>query len=193
MTQVYDSEGIVHPVTVVDTSDVKVVGMKTMERDGYNAIVLGKGKKKKSNKAETNKYKELGYVPKVAFEFRVKELDPAIKIGDDCVIEVEEESKLDITGWTKGKGFAGVIKRWGFSGGPKTHGQSDRHRSAGSIGSGTTPGRVYKGKKMAGRMGNKRQVVKNLKLVKTDNEAGLIFVKGAVPGAKSKYVLIKSN
>ena len=94
---------------------------------------------------------------------------------------------------TKGKGFAGVIKRWGFSGGPKTHGQSDRHRSAGSIGSGTTPGRVYKGKKMAGRMGNKRQVVKNLKLVKTDNEAGLIFVKGAVPGAKSKYVLIKSN
>jgi len=193
MTQVYDSEGIVHPVTVVDTSDVKVVGMKTMERDGYNAIDLGKGKKKKSNKAETNKYKELGYVPKVAFEFRVKELDPAIKIGDDCVIEVEEESKLDITGWTKGKGFAGVIKRWGFSGGPKTHGQSDRHRSAGSIGSGTTPGRVYKGKKMAGRMGNKRQVVKNLKLVKTDNEAGLIFVKGAVPGAKSKYVLIKSN
>lgn len=193
MTQVYDSEGMVHPVTIIDTNNVKVVGFKTVEKDGYNAIVLGKGEKKKANKAETNKYKGLEFVPKAVFEFKVDEIDSNIKLGDECTLELEEGAKINVTGWTKGKGFAGVVKRWGFKGGPKTHGQSDRHRAAGSIGSGTTPGRVYKGKKMAGRMGGARQTTQNLKVVKNDNEEGLMFVEGAVPGAKSKYVLITSN
>jgi len=189
MTQVYDEEGIDYPVTLLDVSGTVVAGMKTMEKDGYNAVILGTGTKK-ANKAETTKFKELKFVPKNAIEFRVDKLPEGLAVGTVVELEVEPKQKVNIVGTTKGKGFAGVVKRWGFKGGPKTHGQSDRHRAPGSIGSGTTPGRVYKGKKMGGRMGGERQTTENLKVVKLDKENGLLFVKGAVPGGKNAFVLI---
>ncbi len=192
MTQIFDEEGSVVPVTIVDVNDVYVVGKKDSEKDGYKATILGKGRKKNANKPEVGKFKKLGFVPNF-----IKELK-------DFDTEVEENRKLDatifqtgdkitVTGVSKGKGFQGVMKRWNFHGGPKTHGQSDRWRAPGSIGSGTTPGRVYKGKKMAGRVGAEQVTVKNLRVVMVDEKNGLIAIKGALPGNKGSYLVIKSQ
>lgn len=191
MTRVFAEDGRVLPVTLVDVDDVYLVGTKVEEKDGYNAVVLGIGKKKKANKAETTKFKKLKFVPKIVREFRVDSLPEDIEIGTKVDFDLDKNSKVDIVGITKGKGFAGVVKRWGFAGGPKTHGQSDRHRAPGSIGSGTTPGRVFKGKKMPGRMGGERQTTKNLRLIENDKENKLLYIKGAVPGHKQSFVLIK--
>ncbi|HRP36965.1 MAG TPA: 50S ribosomal protein L3 [Candidatus Dojkabacteria bacterium] len=192
MTQIYDEDGAVIPVTILDVSDVYVIGIKNSDKDGYNATILGKGKKKNANKPEVGKYKKLGFVPNYIKEIR------------ELVLEIDENSKLtvsqfkngeivSVTGGSKGKGFQGVVKRWNFHGGPKTHGQSDRWRAPGSIGSGTTPGRVYKGKKMAGRMGGEQVTVKNLEVVFIDEKNELLGIKGAVPGNKGAYILIKSR
>lgn len=192
MTQVFGEDGRVVPVTIVDVNEVYMIGKKDEDKDGYQAIILGKGKKKNANKPELGKYKKLGFVPNFIKEIR------------DTEIELEENTKIDanlfengevisVTGDTKGKGFQGVVKRWNFHGGPKTHGQSDRWRAPGSIGSGTTPGRVYKGKKMAGRMGGNQITVKNLEIVLVDKENGLIGIKGAIPGNKGSYIIIKSK
>lgn len=192
MTQIYSEDGSVIPVTILDVSDVYVIDTKNAEKDGYNATILGKGKKKNANKPEVGKYKKLGFVPNYIKEIK------------DLVLETEENSKLSaslfengeivsVTGSSKGKGFQGVMKRWNFHGGPKTHGQSDRWRAPGSIGSGTTPGRVYKGKKMAGRMGSEQVTVKNLRVVMVDEKNGLIAIKGALPGNKGSYLVIKSQ
>jgi len=192
MTQIYDEDGAVIPVTILDVSDVYVIGIKNSDKDGYNATILGKGKKKNANKPEVGKYKKLGFVPNYIKEIR------------DLVLETDENSKLtaslfqngeivSVTGSSKGKGFQGVMKRWNFHGGPKTHGQSDRWRAPGSIGSGTTPGRVYKGKKMAGRMGGEQITVKNLEVVFVDEKNELLGIKGAVPGNKGAFILIKSR
>jgi len=192
MTQVFGEDGRVVPVTIVDVNEVYMIGKKDEDKDGYQAIILGKGKKKNANKPELGKYKKLGFVPNFIKEIR------------DTEIELEENTKIDanifengevisVTGDTKGKGFQGVVKRWNFHGGPKTHGQSDRWRAPGSIGSGTTPGRVYKGKKMAGRMGRNQITVKNLEIVLVDKENGLIGIKGAIPGNKGSYIIIKSK
>ncbi|MBN1331319.1 50S ribosomal protein L3 [Candidatus Dojkabacteria bacterium] len=190
MTQIYDEEGKVFPVTLIDISKSIVAGTKTQEKDGYNAVILGIGEKK-ANKAETTKFKGLKIVPRKAVEFRIEEMPEGLETGAEVELDIKPDQKIDITGTTKGKGFAGVVKRWGFKGGPKTHGQSDRQRAPGSIGSGTTPGRVYKGKKMGGRMGGERQTTGNLRVVKLDTENGLLYVKGAVPGSKNSYVLIR--
>ena len=192
MTQIYDEDGAVIPVTILDVSDVYVIGIKNSEKDGYDATILGKGKKKNANKPEVGKYKKLGFVPNYIKEIR------------DLVLETDENSKLtvslfkngeivSVTGSSKGKGFQGVMKRWNFHGGPKTHGQSDRWRAPGSIGSGTTPGRVYKGKKMAGRMGGEQVTVKNLEVVFIEEKNELLGIKGAVPGNKGAFILIKSR
>ena len=191
MTQIFSEDGAVVPVTIVDVNDVYVVTKNNTEKNGYNSVVLGKGKKKNANKPEVGKYKKLGFVPNFVREIR------------DMNVETEENTKLgaeifsegdiiQVTGISKGKGFQGVMKRWNFSGGPKTHGQSDRWRAPGSIGSGTTPGRVYKGKKMAGRMGSDQVTVKNLKVVMVDKENGLIAIKGAIPGNKGSYLVVSS-
>ncbi|WKZ27859.1 MAG: 50S ribosomal protein L3 [Candidatus Dojkabacteria bacterium] len=191
MTRIFNEDGQVVPVTIIDVKGSVIALEKTLDRDGYNAVVIGFGKKNKATKAETGKYKKLGFVPMVSMEARDFKLDAdagtELKAG---IFEVNE--KIDVSGVSKGKGFQGVVKKWGFSGGPKTHGQSDRHRAAGSIGSGTTPGRVYKGKKMAGRMGGDNKTVKNLRIVAIDEANGLIAVKGAIPGAKGSIVMIKS-
>ncbi len=192
MTQVFGDDGRVVPVTIVDVNEVYMIGKKDEEKDGYQAIILGKGKKKNANKPELGKYKKLGFVPNFIKEIR------------DTEVELEENTKIDatlfengevisVTGDTKGKGFQGVVKRWNFHGGPKTHGQSDRWRAPGSIGSGTTRGRVYKGKKMAGRMGGNQITVKNLEIVLVDKENGLIGIKGSIPGNKGSYIIIKSK
>lgn len=196
MTQVFQENGRIVPVTVIDVSDVVIADLKKESgKDGYNAVVLGKGKIKKANKADTGKFKQLGFVPQFIKEDRVAEInEDEMKIGTEVKASVfNENDKVDVTGISKGKGFQGVVKRWGFHGGPKTHGQSDRHRAPGSIGSGTTPGRVYKGKKMAGRMGGDVQTIKNLKIIVVDEENNLIAVKGAVPGKKGSLVMIKAN
>lgn len=191
MSQIFSEDGNVVPVTYIDVADVVVAHKKTQEKDGYDAIVLGHGKKVKPTKAEIGKYKELGFVPETSVEVVIEGVE--LKIGDKILPSMLEGSKkVNVTGVRKGKGFQGVVKRWGFAGGKRTHGQSDRQRHPGSIGMRTTPGRVFKGHKMGGQMGDTIQTIKNLKLVSISDDTNLIAVKGAVPGNKGSLVIIKS-
>ncbi|HOY46660.1 MAG TPA: 50S ribosomal protein L3 [Candidatus Dojkabacteria bacterium] len=191
MSQIFKEDGNVVPVTFVDVADIVVAHKKTVEKDGYKATVIGLGKKKNPSKAEVGKFKELGFVPMYAVEV---ELEEELNVGDKVNVSMFEAiKKVNVTGITKGKGFQGVVKRWGFKGGPRTHGQSDRQRHPGSIGMRTTPGRVFKGKKMGGRMGGDTKTVKNLRVVEIDQEHGLIALKGAVPGNKDSLVIIESQ
>lgn len=193
MTQLFDQEtGRVLPVTVLDVSNVQVC-QQLMQGDNPTHIVLGKDTKRKPNKAEQGVFKKVGQVPAFIFAHKLDGKEEPVEVGTELSADTFEiGEKVDVTSNTKGKGFQGVVKRWGFSGGPKTHGQSDRHRAPGSIGSGTTPGRVVKGKKMGGHMGNVRQTVQNLRVVGVDVKNGLLMVKGAVPGPKGSYVVIRS-
>ena len=189
MTQVFGEDGSVVPVTIVDVNEVYMIGKKDEDKDGYQAIILGKGKKKNANKPELGKYKKLGFVPNFIKEIR----DTVIEMEENTLIDAtlfENGEVVSVTGDTKGKGVQGVVKRWGFHGGPKTHGQSDRWRAPGSIGSGTTPGRVYKGKKMAGRLGGDTVTVKGFKVVAVDSEKNIVTVSGPIPGAKSGLVTV---
>lgn len=192
MTQIFDETGLVVPVTLIDVNDVYVVSKKQEGKDGYDATILGKGKKKNANKPELGKYKKLGFVPNYVKELKnfITEENESTSLNAS-LFEVGE--KVTVTGISKGKGFQGVMKRWGFHGGPKTHGQSDRWRAPGSIGSGTTPGRVYKGKKMAGRTGLEQVTIKNLKVVMVDEKNGIIAISGAVPGSNGSYLIIKTQ
>ena len=192
MSQLFQDDGTVVPMTYLNVKDVKVVGKKSVEKDGYSALVLGFGKKKNTIKAEEGKFKTVGFVPEFVLEAQMEEPDQ-YNVGDTIKPTVFAlNDKLNVTGFTKGKGFAGVIKRWGFAGGPRTHGQSDRERHGGSLGMRTTPGRVFKGKKMGGRMGNVKKTIKGLKVVFIDETNGVIGVKGAVPGNKGSLVVLKS-
>ena len=192
MSQLFQDDGTVVPMTYLNVKDVKVVGKKSVEKDGYSALVLGFGKKKNTIKAEEGKFKTAGFVPEFVLEAQMEEPDQ-YNVGDTIKPTVFAlNDKLNVTGFTKGKGFAGVIKRWGFAGGPRTHGQSDRERHGGSLGMRTTPGRVFKGKKMGGRMGNVKKTIKGLKVVFIDETNGVIGVKGAVPGNKGSLVVLKS-
>ncbi|ADJ26398.1 50S ribosomal protein L3 [Dehalogenimonas lykanthroporepellens BL-DC-9] len=192
MTQVYSTEGKMEPVTVLQVGPCTVVQVKTPERDGYTAAQLGFGEDKKLTKAEQGHVKEYGNFRHLR-EFRLDDLD-GVEVGArvDASLFVDGE-RVDVTGISKGRGFAGTVKRHGFAGGPKTHGQSDRHRAPGSIGATTTPGRVFKGTRMAGHMGNEQVTVSGLKVVKTDVEKNLLLVKGAVPGARNGLILIKKS
>lgn len=191
MSQVFTEDGNVVPVTYISVTDVVVAHKKTMEKDGYSALLLGFGKKSKPNKAELGKFKELGYVPEYLVEVELD--DNSMNIGDKVTPSLlTDVKKVSVTGMTKGKGFQGVMKRWGFHGGNRTHGQSDRMRHPGSIGMRTTPGRVFPGHKMGGRMGNDKQTTKNLKLITVDETQGIIAVKGAVPGNTGALVIIKA-
>ncbi|MDD3648152.1 MAG: 50S ribosomal protein L3 [Candidatus Dojkabacteria bacterium] len=193
MTQVFDEKGRVVVCTIVDVSDVMVVGKKTKERDGYDALILGIGKKKKTKKTEN--FKGLDAIPKQRCEFRtdkVKDLNlENFKEGDKVSIELfKEGERVQITGLSKGKGFQGVVKRYGFHGGPRTHGQSDRERAPGSIGAGTDPGRVFKGKKMPGRQGAANVTLKNIEVIRIDKDNFLMCLKGAIPGGRNTLVKI---
>ena len=196
MTQVFDQEGIVTPVTVIQAGPCYVTQVRNAKRDGYVSVQLGYGETKPRRLTKG----QLGHLQKADLpalrhlrEFRLSEDAPiALEEGQEITVDVFEQGELvDVIGTSKGRGYAGTIKRHGFSRGPKTHGQSDRMRSPGSIGMCATPARVLKGKKMAGRMGNDRVTVQNLALVVVDAENDLIAVKGAVPGAKGSIVMIK--
>lgn len=190
MTQLFDSESKkAVPCTVLKVAKLVVVGLKTEEKDGYKAVVLGYGKKRNSTKPEQGIFKALGYVPAVVKEIRVGEM-PEVSVGDEITVsDYELGENVRIQGVGKGKGFQGVVKRYHFKGGPVTHGQSDRTRAPGSIGMRSTPGRVFKGKRMPGRMGNETVSLES-KIVKVDSENRLMVVKGAVPGGRNSVLVI---
>jgi large subunit ribosomal protein L3 len=192
MTQIFDEQGVAHPVTIIEAGPCYVTQVRQPERDGYAAVQLGFGEihPKKLAAGELGHLKANGLSP-VRFlrEFRTKE---TANVGDRVTVDVFAVGEnVDVTGTSKGKGFAGAVKRHHFKGGKKTHGQSDRHRAPGSRGSGTTPGRVFKGSRGAGHMGNERVTVQALKIVLVDAERNLLGVHGAVPGGKGGLVVIK--
>ena len=192
MTQVFDSHGELTPVTVIHVEPNTVVATKTKEANGYDAVVLGLEdvKDSKINKAYKGQFPENVSPKRHLKEFR--EFEQEVKVGDQIGLELfESTSYLDVTATSKGKGFQGVMKRWGFHGGRATHG-SKFHREAGGTGNCTTPGHSLKNVKMPGRMGFDRVTVQNLKIVKIDPELKVIMVRGAVPGVKDCTLIIKS-
>lgn len=192
MTQIFDDTGEVTPVTVIEAGPCYVTQIKTKTKDGYEAVQLGFGEAKRLNRPQRGHLPK--GVPDVRYlgEVKVDDISP-YEIGQKIDAGVFSVGDLvDVTGISKGKGFAGAMKRHGFSGGPATHGQSDRARATGSIGATSTPGRVFKGKRMPGHMGSQRTTVQNLKVAMVDPERNLLAVKGAVPGAKGGLVTIKS-
>ncbi len=189
MTQFFRDNGSAEGVTVVEAGPCVVVQLKTEANDGYNAAQLGFGKAKKLTSAEKGHLKDLGEF-RYLRESRLDDIS-GIKVGDSIDVSLfQPGDRVDITGITKGKGYAGVVKRHGFHGGPKTHGQSDRHRAPGSIGSTTTPGRVLKGRRMAGRMGNDKLTARNLEVIQADKEKNILIIRGSVPGGKNGLLII---
>lgn len=195
MTQIFTEDGAVVPVTVVEAGPMTVVQKKTTDKEGYNAIQVGFGQVKdnKINKPLKGHFDkaDVGYA-KILKEIPVEKIDE-FEIGQELKVDIFNEGDMvDVTGTSKGKGTAGVIKRHGFARGRETHG-SHFHRSPGGLSAGTYPGRVFKGHKMGGRMGNERVTVQNLEIVKIDSEKNLIVVKGAIPGPKRGTVTIKTT
>jgi len=192
MSQTFREDGMLAVVTAIEAGPCTVTRIKTAEKDGYNAVQLGFGEAKRLNSSQRGHLKELGHF-KYLREFRLADTKK-IEEGQKMDVSFFKSGDLvDITGLSKGKGFAGVVKRYGFAGGPKTHGQSDRHRARGSIGASASPGRVYKGLRMAGQMGNKRVTVRNLEVFQADLERNLLLIRGAVPGARNGLLLIKKS
>ena len=194
MTRVFAEDGAHVPVTVLQLDGCQVVGQRTQERDGYVALQLGAGAKKakNTNKAQRETFAKAEVEPKAyVTEFRV-DADGLLDVGAELSAEhFVVGQKVDIQGETIGKGFAGAMKRWNFGGLRATHGVSISHRSHGSTGQCQDPGKVFKGKKMAGHLGAVRVTTQNLQVVKTDADRGLILVKGAVPGSKGGWVTVK--
>ena len=192
MTQVCRDNGNVEPVTAIEAGPCTVVQVKTEANEGYNALQLGYGQVKKISSAQQDHSGDLGKF-RYLREFRSDDI-AGIQVGDKIDVSLFQAGDLiDVTGVSKGKGFAGVVKRHGFAGGPKTHGQSDRLRHPGSIGAMTTPGRVLKGKKMAGHMGGSQVTVRKLEVFQSDQESNMLLVKGAVPGARNGVLLIRKS
>ncbi len=196
MTQIFDENGNVAPVTLIKVGPCTVIQKKTKEKDGYSAIQMGfleEKSIKKPTKPVMGHFSKSGIPPvRILREFRFAE-KAKVKEGDQFFVDIfQEGEKVYIIGASKGKGFAGVVKRWGFHGGKRTHG-SMFHRKAGSIGASAYPSRVVKGKKMPGQMGNKRVTIKNLTVIQADKENNLLVVKGAIPGARGGYLLIKKT
>ncbi len=195
MTQIFDEKGAAIPVTVIEAGPCYITQVRTVENDGYQAIQLGysevKPKRLTGGQLGHLKRKNLNLPPlRFIREFRVK--DAEVSEGDKLSVDVFVVGDIvDVVGTSKGKGFQGGVKRYGFRGGPKTHGQSDRLRAPGSHGAGTTPGRVYKGARGPGHMGNDRITAQNLKVVLLDPDRNLIGVRGSVPGSRGGLVMIK--
>jgi len=193
MTQIFDDTGSAVPVTLIEAGPCYVTQIKTDEKDGYASVQLGFGevKPKRLTRGQLG-HLERNELPPLRILREFKSKTPDVSEGDMLKADVfEKDERVDVVGTSKGRGFAGVVKRYGFAGGPKTHGQSDRLRAPGSLGSGTTPGRVWKGKKGPGRMGNARVTSSNVRVVLVDAERNLIAVDGSVPGPKSGIVVIK--
>ena len=193
MTQIFDEEDNVVPVTVIEAGPCVISQVKTVDKDGYNAVQLGFGDiaEKKLNKPEKGHFKQAKVEPKRYIrEVRIDQTEE-VKVGDTVSVENFQDVKVvDVTGTSKGKGFQGTIKRWNFNSGPTTHGSRNQRRP-GSIGQCAYPGRVRKGLHMSGHMGDERVTVKNLAVVRVDAEQNLLLVKGAVPGSKNALVQIR--
>ena len=192
MSRFYDSLGINHPVTILKVDESNVVDIKTNEKNGYSAVRLSLGKSKRNNNKPVKGFLKKQNIPAFLFskEFRVSETDN-YKVGEKVTVNNFIEGQfVDVTSNSKGKGFAGGMKRHNFGGNRATHGVSISHRSHGSTGQCQDPGKVFKGKKMAGRLGNVQVTIQNLKVLKVDNENGIILVKGAVPGHKDSVLKI---
>jgi large subunit ribosomal protein L3 len=194
MTQIFSSDGRVVPVTVIEAGPCYVTQIRTVESDGYQAVQIGFGetKPKRLSKAEVG-HLQKAKAPSLRHlrEVRASDLTD-VALGQRLDASVFQVGDLvDVVGTSKGKGFAGVVKRHHFRGGPRSHGQSDRERAPGSSGSTTTPGRVLKGTKKAGQMGNARVTIQSLEVVEADSERNLLLVRGAVPGARNGLLLIR--
>ena len=196
MTRIFTEDGTSIPVTVIEATPNRVTQLRTEETDGYRALQVTDGTKKANriNKAEAGHFAKAGVeAGRTLVEFRLEENEGAdIEVGSEITVEIfNDTKKIDVTGTSKGKGFQGAIKRWNFSSQRMTHGNSLSHRAPGSIGQNQSPGKVFKGKKMAGQLGNKQVTTQSLEVVRVDVENGLILVKGAVPGATGNDVIVK--
>ncbi|RFD20713.1 50S ribosomal protein L3 [Komagataeibacter melaceti] len=194
MTRLFKEDGTHVPVTVLQVDDLQVVDVRTTERDGYAAVQLGAGKAKVKNVSKPNR----GHFAKAKVEPKKKLAE--FRVADDAVLEVGASlsaahfvagQKVDVTGTSKGKGFAGAMKRWNFAGLEATHGVSISHRSHGSTGNRQDPGKVFKNKKMAGHLGSERVTTLNLEVAAVDAEKNLIMIRGSVPGGKNEVVLVR--
>jgi large subunit ribosomal protein L3 len=192
MTQVFDDSGVVYPATVIECGPNVVTQIKTEEKDGYEAVQLGFGLDSRLNRPEQGHRKASGFQSRDLREVKADTYDD-LEVGQVFKADVFKPGQMvDVTGTSKGRGFQGGVKRHGFAGGPKTHGQSDRLRAPGSIGSSATPGRVFKGTRMAGRMGNDRVTVLSLEVLRVDPERNLLVVKGSVPGHNNSLVVVRN-
>jgi len=195
MTSVFSAEGKNIPCTVIEAGPCVVTQLKSLEKDGYEAVQLGFEEKKEKNttKPLVGHFKKAGVTPKRKLVEFAADFDRELKLGDEILVDIfNEDSWVDVTGVSKGKGFQGVVKRHGFGGvGQSTHGQHNRLRAPGSIGAASYPARVFKGMRMAGRTGGKRVRVENLKVIKVIPENNLILVKGSIPGAKGSFLIIE--
>jgi len=193
MTRIFDEAGNAVPVTAIEAGPCPVTYVRTEEADGYAAVQLGFGEQKvsRASKAEVGHVAraELAAAPRVLREFRLKS-DEVVEVGQTLTVEqFEPGDRVKVTGTNKGRGFQGVVKRYGFAGRPASHGHP-QSRNPGSMGAGTDPSRVIKGKRLPGRMGGVRQTIINLQVVQVDPDRNLIFVKGGVPGARDSFVFI---
>lgn len=191
MTQIFSEEGKVFPVTEISAGPVVVTQVKTTGKDGYDGVQVGYGERaaKNINKAQLSKFKDMGNF-RYLKEFKLP-ISEEIKVGESVDVDsFEEGDKIRISSFSKGKGFQGVVKRHGFKGGPRTHGQKHSEREPGSIGS-TGPQRVFKGTRMAGRMGNDRVTLKDVEIIKIDKNNNKVFVKGSIPGRRGTLIEIQ--
>lgn len=196
MTRIFTEDGVSIPVTVIEATPNRVTAVKTAETNGYSALQVTAGTVKASrlNKPEAGHFAKVGVeAGRGLWEFRLADNEGAdFTVGSEITVEIfAETKKVDVAGTSKGKGFAGAIKRWNFRAQDTTHGNSLSHRAPGSIGQNQSPGKVFKGKKMAGQLGNKQVTTQSLEVVRVDVENGLILVKGAVPGATGNDVIVK--
>ena len=195
MTRIFTEDGVSIPVTVIEATPNRVTQIKSDATDGYNALQVTAGEKKASrvNKPAAGHFAKAGVeAGRGLWEFRLNGGEGDFEVGNEITVEVfNEVTKVDVTGTSKGKGFQGGVKRWNFSMQDATHGNSISHRAPGSIGQNQSPGKVFKGKKMAGHMGAERVTTQNLELVRVDAERNLLLVKGAVPGAIGGDVIVK--
>jgi large subunit ribosomal protein L3 len=195
MTRIFTEDGVSIPVTVIEATPNRVTQLRTEDTDGYRALQVTAGTKKANrvNKASAGHFAKAGVeAGRGLWEFRLADNEGAdIEVGSEITVEIfNDTKKVDVAGTSKGKGFAGVIKRWNFSSQRMTHGNSLSHRAPGSIGQNQSPGKVFKGKKMAGQLGNKRITTQSLELVRVDLENNLLLIKGAVPGATGGDVIV---
>ena len=195
MTRVFSADGSSTPVTVIELTPNRIAQVKTLDNDGYNAIQVTTGEAGKNalTKSEAGHFAKNGVAAgKGLMEFRLAEGDAEYSVGSEITVELFEASKLvDVTGTSKGKGFAGAHKRWNFAFQDATHGNSRAHKAPGSLGQNQSPGRVFKGKKMTGHLGDEQVTVQSLEVVRVDKERNLLLVKGAVPGAPGGKVVVR--